>query len=50
MYESMLDESYAKSIAERGAFGVADMIMQSFEPYLDKEKGSQVTSSLDMKA
>ncbi len=45
LYEGMLDEAYAKNIAEKGSFGVADMIMKSFEPYLDKEN-----SSVDLKA
>ncbi len=48
LYEGMLDEAYAKNIAEKGAFGVADMIMQSFEPYLAKEKEAE-TSSFDLK-
>ncbi len=38
MFEGMLDESYAKEIADSGGFGIADMIMNSFEPYLKDDK------------
>ncbi len=48
LYEGMLDEAYAKNIAEKGTFGVADMIMKSFEPYLDKQKEA-TSSSFDSK-
>ncbi|MDO4773458.1 MAG: rod-binding protein [Bacillota bacterium] len=50
LYEGMLDEAYAKSISEKGAFGIADLIMKSFEPYLEQEDGKQKeTSSFDLK-
>lgn len=47
LYEGMLDEAYAKSIAEKGSFGIAKMLMESFEPYL-KEEGEK-KSGFDLK-
>ncbi len=48
IYEGMLDEAYAKDLAKTGSFGIADMIVKSFEPYLEKEKEAE-NSSFDSK-
>ncbi len=50
IFEGMLDEEYAKNIAEKGGFGIADMIMRSFEPYLNEDKEKTSENSIDIKA
>ncbi len=50
MWEGMLDEAYSESIAESGSFGIAKMIMDSFEPYLEGDKIKEPNGSIDLKA
>ncbi len=53
MWESMLDEAYAESIAETKSLGIAKMIMDSFEPYLKGDTikdPSEKNITFDLKA
>lgn len=49
MFESMLDEEYANSMAEAGGIGISDMIFDQFEKYLYNDEDEKQVTSFEMK-
>lgn len=49
IFDGMLDETYSKEIAKTGGLGIADMLMKSFEPYLNGEVKEHSGSKIDIK-